>query len=199
MLNPPNGFETWQEYGFMQSKLDYESMLATGCEEGTAIRVLKNNADKIQRRLIIEDHPDMLQGRLQFIQHRLATIMGAIHQAVTSPDFGFTSQPHFPRTASNYEQEGYNFASFVFDREMEINDSLEAVHAYMVHRRELILDELPLMNRKAYSKGYVRFCGELAEQVATHFDSYARGIKNPEAHLEDCLYEVAVGYLSLEK
>jgi hypothetical protein len=166
------GFYSWEAYGYALSEAYYTSCLQSGMPEHRAFESMN-----VQNSIYLKvENFEMTNGRFQFaLDVAKRFLLGGCERL-------------FPRTAPDFEQEGYNFASSVFDSEMKrLDDDIKAVHAYMVHRREIILNDMPPMNRTAYRKGYVRFCGETAEQLATHFDAESRGIQDPVAYLEGCL------------
>ena len=173
MLNPPNGFETWQEYGFAQARLQYESMLATGCEEGTAIRVAQDKADRIQRRIIIEDHPDMLQGRLQFIQHRLAMITDAIHQAVTSPDFTLK------KTTRQLEQ--IELVQSWTDRLIQDLDNQVDAEGYHVHPSKQAVIDYMVLNKRTLKNYYRNGNGMTFHETGAFYDYIDEKLKIEQA------------------
>lgn len=164
-------FPSWQSYGYALSEAYYKSCVESGMPEYRAFEALGT----LHSTYLNVENFEMTEGRFNFMLNVAKRfLLGGCERL-------------FPRTASDFEQEGYNFASFVFDNEMKrLDDDIKAVHAYMVHRREIILNNMPLANRAAYRDGYRRFCGDTAELLATHADVESRGIQNPRAWLDKC-------------
>ncbi|XVJ50867.1 MAG: hypothetical protein HEQ32_01775 [Vampirovibrio sp.] len=178
------GYDSWFDYGYQDSKAQWDTLINSGMTPIKVFNVLKDSYVALAK----EENLEMTDGRLAF----LVDVFRKWLKGITKPP---VPKPPFPRTASTFEQEGYNFASFVHDREMErFRSDLRAIHAYMTHQRGLLLNEMPITNRKSYEKGYRRFCGELAEQLSTHDDveqfqsvNHLKTLKDRKAFLKQCV------------